>query len=269
MRDHLPLDQDEAVGFLPVSNIRASTATPHLKLGELIERSKHMARGGGEIQENDRFDDKDTMVETGNYAAHQLEGLLEDLEVDIESPSRLDPLLETSQKDLEVGSSTFEGVENLIVPINFDHDAVGQTEDQDQAFPTMDSHCDSGNFIVEPVAIEGDQTAVLSSFATDNSVTAIKIGPLVVKGRENGYDGCSDEEKIKSAMLEVKPGQVFVLPLAEEAAVAPNLLSGLPGVQDSPFPTKHSSEAAFPSSAHPTNFLQHPRMSSLVSKSLL
>jgi hypothetical protein len=78
-----------------------------------------MARGGGDTQENDRFDDKDTMVETGNYAAHQLEGLLEDLEVDIESPSRLDLHLETSQKDLEVGSSTFEGVENLLVPINF------------------------------------------------------------------------------------------------------------------------------------------------------
>jgi hypothetical protein len=68
------------------------------------------------------------MVETGNYAAHQLEGLLEDLEVDIESPSRLDLHLETSQKDLEVGSSTFEGVENLLVPINFEHDAVGQTK---------------------------------------------------------------------------------------------------------------------------------------------
>ncbi|CAM6029542.1 unnamed protein product [Sphagnum balticum] len=103
MRDHLPLDQDEAVGSLPVSNIWASTATPQLKLGELIERTKHMARGGGETQENDRFDDKDTMVETGNDAAHQLEGLLEDLEVDIESPSRLDSLLETPQKDLEVG----------------------------------------------------------------------------------------------------------------------------------------------------------------------
>jgi hypothetical protein len=136
-----------------------------LKLGELIERIKHVPRGGGETQENDRFDDKDTMVETGNYAAHQLEGLLEDLEVDIESPSRLNPLLETSQKDLEVGSSTFGGVENLIVPINFEHDAVGQIEDQDQAFPTTDSHCDSGNFVVEPVGIEGDQTAVL---ATDN-----------------------------------------------------------------------------------------------------
>ncbi len=254
------------VGSLPVSNIRASTATPQLKLGELIERIKHMARGGGETQENDRFDDKDTMVEIGNYAAHQLEGLLEDLEEDIESPSRLDPLLETSQKDLEVGSPTFGGVENLTVPIHFEHDAVGQTEDQDQAFPTMDSHCDSGSFVVEAVAIEGDQTAVL---ATDNSVTAIKIGPLVVKGRENGYDGCNDEEKSKSAMLEVKPGQVFVLLLAEEAPVAPNLFSGLSGVQDSPFPTKHSSEAAFPSSAQPTNFLQHPQMSSLVSKSLL
>jgi hypothetical protein len=207
MRDHLPLDQDEAVGSLPVSNIWASTATPQLKLGELIERTKHMARGGGETQENDRFDDKDTMAETGNYGAHQLEGLLEDLEVDIESPCRLDLHLETSQKDLEVGSSTFEGVENLVVPINFEHDAVGQTEDQDQAFPPMDSHCDSG--------------------------------------------------------------QIFVLPLAEEAAVAPNLLSGLPGVQDSPFPTKHSSEAACPSSAHPTNCLQHPQMTSLVSKSLL
>jgi hypothetical protein len=268
MRDHLPLDQDEVVGSLPVSNIWASTATPQLKLGELIERTKHMARGGGETQENDRFDDKDTMVETGNYAAHQLEGLMEDLEVDIESPSRLDLHPGTSQKDLEVGSSTFEGVENLLVPINFENDAVGQTEDQDQAFPPMDSHCDSGNFIVEPVAIEGDQTAVLS-FATDNSVTAIKIGQLVVEGRENGYDGCNDEGKIKSAMLEEKPGQVFVLPLAEEVAVAPNLLSGLPGVQDSPFPTKHSSEAACPSSAHPTNCLQHPQMSSLVSKSLL
>jgi hypothetical protein len=118
MRDHLPLDQDEVVSSLPVSNIRASTATPQLKLGEIIERTKHMARGGGETQENDRFDDKDTMVETGNYAAHQLEGLLEDLEVDIESPARLDPLLETSQKDFEVGSSTYEGIENLIVPIN-------------------------------------------------------------------------------------------------------------------------------------------------------
>jgi hypothetical protein len=52
------LDQDEVVGSLPVSNIRASTATPQLKLGELIERIKHMARGGGETQENDRFDDK-------------------------------------------------------------------------------------------------------------------------------------------------------------------------------------------------------------------
>ncbi len=132
----------------------------------------------------------------------------------------------------------------------------------------MDSHCDSGNFVVEPVAIEGDKTAVLS-FATDNSVTAIKIGQLVVEGRENGYNGCNDEGKIKSAMLEVKPGQVFVLPLAKEIAVAPNLLSQLPGVQDSPFPTKHSSEAARPSSAHPTNCLQHPQMSSLLSKSLL
>jgi hypothetical protein len=59
----------------------------------------------------------------------------------------------------------------------------------------MDSHCDSGNFVVEPVAIEGDQTAVLS-FATDNSVTAIKIGQLVVEGRENGYNGCNDEGKL-------------------------------------------------------------------------
>ncbi|CAK9202178.1 unnamed protein product [Sphagnum troendelagicum] len=217
MRDHLPLDQDDAVGSLPVFNIWASTATPQLKLGELTERTKYMARGGGDTQENDRFDDKDTMVETGNYAAHQPEGLLEDLEVDIESPS---------------------------------------------------SHCDSGNFIVEPVAIEGDQTAVLS-FAADNSVTAIKIGQLVVEGRENGYNGCNDEGKIKSAMLEVKPGQVFVLPLAEEVAVAPNNLSRLPGVQDSPFPTKHSSEAERPSSAHPTNCLQHPQMSSLLSKALL
>jgi hypothetical protein len=72
-------------------------------------------------------------------------------------------------------------------------------------------------------------------------------------------------------MLEVKPVQDFALPIAEEAAVAPNLLSGLPVVKTPVLPAEFSSEAAFPSSMAPTDCLQQTQMSSpsLVSRLLL
>ncbi|KAH8967415.1 hypothetical protein BDL97_03G077400 [Sphagnum fallax] len=186
------------------------TAPPKPQIDELVaaERSKDMPQGGDEIKESNG---NDPFMDSGDNAGLQLEGLLEDLEIDVQSPTMLDPQCVISQEKLGGG------------------------------------------------------------FATDDDVTAIKTGMLGMVGRENGHDSFTDEDETKSAMLEVKPVQDFALSIAEEAAVAPNLLSGLPVVKTPVLPAEFSSEAAFPSSMAPTDCLQQTQMSSpsLVSRLLL
>jgi len=190
--------------------MQTSTAPPKPQIDELVaaERSKDMPQGGDEIKESNG---NDTFMDSGDNAGLHLEGLLEDLEVDVQSPTMLDPQCVISQEKLGGG------------------------------------------------------------FATDDNVTAIKTGILGMVGRENGHDGFMDEDETKSAMLEVKPVQDFALSIAEEAAVAPNLLSGLPVVKTPVLPPEFSSEAAFQSSMPPTDCLQQTQMSSpsLVSRLLL